>query len=141
MHPAPAKYHPAHTVRNRKTAGGTGHFRHIKSHHKPRSARSIARSRKLQQAFVASSQLRPMAQELTAMRSPAAYAGVTSYAHAHTGEAASAGYLALGHAYLLDHRYPEAAASFQKANDLGKTMDDYADFLAAQALMEAGKLS
>ena len=75
------------------------------------------------------------------MRSPAAYAGVTAYARAHTGEAASAAYLALGHAYLLDHRYPEAAASFQKANALGKTMDDYADFLAAQALMEAGKLS
>ena len=75
------------------------------------------------------------------MRSPAAYAGVTAYARAHTGEAASAAYLALGHAYLLDKRYPEAAASFQKANALGKTMDDYADFLAAQALMESGKLS
>ena len=75
------------------------------------------------------------------MRSPAAYAGVTAYARAHTGEAASAAYLALGHAYLLDKRYPDAAASFQKANALGKTMDDYADFLAAQALMESGKLS
>jgi soluble lytic murein transglycosylase len=92
-------------------------------------------------AFVASSQLRPMAQELTTMRSPAAYAGVTAYAHAHTGEAASAAYLALGHAYLLDHRYPDAATSFQKANAAGKTLDDYADFLAAQAEMEAGKLS
>ncbi len=48
------------------------------------------------------------------MRSPAAYAGVTAYAHAHTGEAASAAYLALGHAYLLDHRYPDAASSFKK---------------------------
>ena len=82
-----------------------------------------------------------MAQELTAMRSPAAYAGVTAYAHAHTGEAASAAYLALGHAYLLDHRYPEAATNFQKANAAGKTLDDYADFLAAQAEMEAGKLA
>jgi soluble lytic murein transglycosylase len=82
-----------------------------------------------------------MAQELTTMRSPAAYAGVTAYAHAHTGEAASAAYLALGHAYLLDHRYPDAATSFQKANAAGKTLDDYADFLAAQADMEAGKLS
>ena len=122
-------------------APGNGHVRHVKTRRKPRSARSIARSRKLQRAFVASSQLRPMAQELATMRSPAAYAGVTAYAQAHTGEAASAAYLALGHAYLLDHRYPEAAASFQKANTLGKTMDDYADFLAAQALMEAGKLS
>jgi soluble lytic murein transglycosylase len=138
--PKPAHHHPAHATTHGR-AHATGRVRHVKTRRKPRSARSIARSRKLQQAFVASSQLRPMAQELTTMRSPAAYAGVTAYAHAHTGEAASAGYLALGHAYLLDHRYPEAAASFQKANDLGKTMDDYADFLAAQAFMEAGKLS
>ena len=139
-HPAP-HHHTASAATHGKKARASSRIRHIKTHRKPRSARSIARSRKLQQAFVASSQLRPMAQELTTMRSPAAYAGVTAYARAHTGEAASAAYLALGHAYLLDHRYPEAAASFQKANALGKTMDDYADFLAAQALMQAGKLS
>jgi soluble lytic murein transglycosylase len=140
--PAPPRHphHTAHATTHGKTHA-KGRVRHVKTRRKPRSARSIARSRKLQQAFVASSQLRPMAQELTTMRSPAAYAGVTAYAHAHSGEAASAAYLALGHAYLLDHRYPDAAASFQKANELGKTMDDYTDFLAAQAFMEAGKLS
>src|SRR6202012_1763674 len=139
--PAPPK-HPHHPVRStaKHIAHATGRVRHIKTRRKPRSAKSIARSRKLQQAFVASSQLRPMDQELTTMRSPAAYAGVTAYAHAHTGEAASAAYLALGHAYLLDHRYPDAAANFQKANTTGTTMDDYADFLAAQAFMQAGKL-
>ncbi|MGA3226161.1 MAG: transglycosylase SLT domain-containing protein [Acidobacteriaceae bacterium] len=141
--PAPPKHAPPHhaAATHGKTARGTGRVRHVKTRRKPRSARSIARSRKLQRAFVASSQLRPMAQELATMRSPAAYAGVTAYAHAHTGEAASAAYLALGHAYLLDRRYPDAAASFQKANALGTTMDDYADFLAAQADMGAGKLS
>ncbi len=138
-------HHAAHagSTHTKKTAtphAKTG-VRHVKTHRKPRSAKSIARSHKLQMAFVASSQLRPMAQELTTMRSPAAYAGVTAYAHAHTGEAASAAYLALGHAYLLDHRYPDAASSFVKANASGKTLDDYADFLAAQADMEAGKLS
>jgi soluble lytic murein transglycosylase len=138
-HPATTSHHAA--TAHGKNAKGTGHVRHVKTRRKPRSAKSIARSRKLQRAFVASTQLRPMAQELATMRSPAAYAGVTAYAHAHTGEAASAAYLALGHAYLLDRRYPEAAASFQKANALGTTMDDYADFLAAQSLMEAGKLS
>ncbi len=138
-HASTTHHHAAPTGTHGKT--GTGHVRHVKTRRKPRSARSIARSRKLQRAFVASSQLRPMAQELTTMRSPAAYAGVTAYAHAHTGEAGSAAYLALGHAYLLDHRYPEAAASFRKANATGTTMDDYADFLAAQADMEAGKLS
>jgi soluble lytic murein transglycosylase len=136
-HPAAATHHVTHPVAKGKTAS---HVRHAKTRRKPRSAKSIARSRKLQRAFVASSQLRPMAQELATMRSPAAYAGVTAYAHAHTGEAASAAYLALGHAYLLDRRYPEAAASFQKANEAGTTMDDYADFLAAQAYMQAGKL-
>jgi len=136
-----AKTHHASATTHGKTVPARSHVRHVKTRRKPRSARSIARSRKLQMAFVASSQLRPMAQELTAMRSPAAYAGVNAYAHAHTGEAASAAYLALGHAYLLDRRYPEAAASFQKANVAGKTLDDYADFLAAQAEMEAGRLA
>ncbi|MEA2539329.1 MAG: soluble lytic murein transglycosylase, partial [Acidobacteriaceae bacterium] len=138
-HPAP--HQPTHAAASGKAHRANSHVRHVKTRRKPRSARSIARSRKLQRAFVASTQLRPMAQELATMRSPAAYAGVTAYARAHTGEAASAAYLALGHAYLLDRRYPDAAASFQKANALGKTMDDYADFLAAQALMESGKLS
>ncbi len=117
------------------------HARHIKTRRKARSAKSIARSRKLQRAFVASTQLRPMAQELTAVRSPAAYAGVSAYARAHSGEAASAAYLALGHAYLLDKRYPDAVASFEKANTAGKTLDDYSEFLAAQAEIEAGKYS
>ena len=125
----------------RKSSAGKSCVRHVKTRRKPRSARSIARSHKLQMAFVQSTQLRPMAQALATMRSPAAYSGVTAYAHAHTGEAASAAYLALGHAYLLDHRYSDAAANFQKANATGQTMDDYADFLAAQAEMEAGKLS
>jgi soluble lytic murein transglycosylase len=135
--PKVASHHSAHA----KTAQPQTHVRHAKTRRKPRSAKSIARSRRLQQAFVASSQLRPMAQELTAMRSPAAYTGVTAYARAHTGEAASAAYLALGHAYLLDHRYSDAVTSFQKANAVGKTLDDYADFLAAQAEMQSGKLS
>jgi soluble lytic murein transglycosylase len=82
-----------------------------------------------------------MAQSLAAMRSPAAYAGVTAYARSHTGEAASAAYLALGHAYLMDHRYPDAISSLEKAREEGKTLDDYADFLTAQALMQSGKLA
>ena len=106
--PAPPKHPASHhaATAHGKTAKGTGRVRHVKTRRKPRSAKSIARSRKLQRAFVASTQLRPMAQELATMRSPAAYAGVTAYAHAHTGEAASAAYLALGHAYLLDRSYP-----------------------------------
>ena len=67
------------------------------------------------------------------VRTPAAYAGVTAYAHKHTGEAAAAAYLALGHAYLLDKRYAEAVRAFTRQAKAGEVLADYADFLAAQA--------
>lgn len=79
-----------------------------------------------------------MAQQLASLRSAPAYAGVTKYAHEHKGEAAAAAYLALGHAYLLDHRYPEAAESFHQAHQAGDALADYADYLGAQANQEAG---
>jgi soluble lytic murein transglycosylase len=97
-----------------------------------------ARTAKIKQAFVASTELRPMAQQLGALRTPAAYAGVASYAHSHTGEAAAAAYLALGHAYLLDNHYPEAASNFRLARQAGEALADYADFLAARALHSGG---
>jgi len=96
-----------------------------------------AQSRKLTSAFVASAQLRPMAQQLAVTRSPAAYAGVRSYAGAHTSEASSAAYLALGHAYQADHRYAEAFTAYREAARQGQALDDYADYLAAQAAMQS----
>ena len=79
-----------------------------------------------------------MAQQLATLRTPAAYAGVSSYARAHSGEAAAAAYLALGHAYLADRRFAEAAENLQLARKAGGELADYADFLAAQADHEAG---
>jgi len=79
-----------------------------------------------------------MAQQLANLRTPAAYAGVTSYAHQHTGEAAAAAYLALGHAYLMDKRYADAEANLRLASHAGKELADYADFLAARANHAAG---
>ena len=79
-----------------------------------------------------------MAQQLATMRSPAAYAGVTSYAQKHTGDAAAAAYLALGHAYLTDRRFAEASASLRMAGKVSDVLDDYADFLAARSEHEAG---
>ena len=93
----------------RGAAGSHGKSRH--KGHRPLSAKALAKSRSLQRAFVASSQLRPMAQQLATFRTPAAYAGVNAYAQSHTGEAASAAYLAIGHAYLVDKKFPEAEAS------------------------------
>lgn len=97
------------------------------------SARELARVHQLHHAFVASSQLRPMAQQLMQQRTPQAYAGVLHYARSHSGEAAAAAYMALGQAYVEDNKYKEAAASFQLANRYGQALDDYADYLGAKA--------
>ena len=114
--------------------------RHARTLRARRTAKSIARSRRLQRAFVASSQLRPMAQQLAQNRTPAAYAGVTRYADTHTGDAAAAAYVSLGHAYLLDRRLPEAITALSHAGSSGSALDDYAAYLAAQAEMQAGQL-
>jgi soluble lytic murein transglycosylase len=79
-----------------------------------------------------------MAQQLTLLRTPAAYAGVTKYAHEHTGEAAAAAYLSLGHAYLMDKRYAEAEANLRLARQSGAELADYAEFLGSVANHEAG---
>lgn len=81
-----------------------------------------------------------MAQQLAMMRSPAAYAGVTAYARSHSGEASAAAYIALGHAYLLDHKFSEAVAAFHQANVQGNALDDYADYLEAQADLQGNNL-
>lgn len=94
---------------------------------------------KLTSAFIASVQLRPMSQQLAATRSAAAYNGVLGYAKAHPGEGAAAAYLALGHAYALDHHYPEAVANYRLASGSGDALSDYADYLAAQAALQAGQ--
>ena len=101
------------------------------------NAQPTARSIRLTTAFTASANLRPMAQQLAASRSPAAYAGVQNYAAAHPGEPASAAYLALGHAFVLDHHYPDAVGMFRRAASAGQALDDYADYLGAQASLQA----
>jgi len=80
-----------------------------------------------------------MATQLANTRSAAAYSGVTAYAEHHTGDAAAAAWLALGHAYLADHRNAEAAQAFAHANKASNILDDYADFLAARADHDAGQ--
>ena len=124
---------------SRSTAAHSSKSAHRHSR-KPLTAKQLARSRQFHQAFVASSQLRPMAQQLASMRSPAAYAGVSAYAHSHSGEAAGAAYLALGHAYLLDHKYSDAVTALHSADQSGQSLDDYADYLTAQAYLQDNKL-
>jgi soluble lytic murein transglycosylase len=106
--------------------------------HRGTKAQRRARTARLKQAFVASSELRPMAQQLILLRTPAAYSGVTNYAHHHSGDAAAAAYLALGRAYLLDKRYAEASANLRESRQASEILADYCDFLAAEAEHNAG---
>ncbi len=108
--------------------------------HRVLTARQAAKTTQLQHAFVASEQLRPMAQQLGNYRSLAAYAGVQAYARSHNGPAAAAAYLALGHAYLLDHRYADALEALRSADAAGNSLDDYADYFAAQADLQSNQL-
>src|SRR5580658_2789879 len=118
---------------------------HVSSSHTSSSRSSanraarLARTARLKKAFVASTELRPMAQQLALLRTPEAYAGVAAYAHSHTGEAAAAAYLALGHADLLDKRYADAATNLELAQHNGEELADYADFLGARADHDSGK--
>lgn len=116
-----------------KASSSTTKSRHAA--YKPPTAKSI----KLTSAFHASEQLRPMAQQLASTRSGAAYAGVQAYAQSHPGEGAAAAYLALGHANMLDHHPAEAAIDFAKVDRAGDALDDYANYLGAQAAIQAGR--
>ena len=99
--------------------------------HKP-----TAQTIHLTSAFKASEMLRPMAQQLAMTRSASAYSGVEAYARAHPGEGAAAAYLALGHSYMLDHRFADASGMFRRASASGNALDDYADYLGAQAAVQ-----
>lgn len=122
----------------KKAATAGSRASRISAQKRPLGRQPTARSIKLTSAFLASTQLRPMAQQLAATRSVAAYAGVLNYARAHPGEASAAAFLSLGHAYSLDHRYTDAVADFTQAKRAGEALDDYADYLGAQAAIQEG---
>ena len=111
--------------------------KHKATHQTSRASR-VAHTARIKQAFVASKELEPMAQQLATLRTAEAYAAVTSYAHSHTGEAATAAYLALGHAYLLDGRFAEAEMALGEARRGNGELADYADFLDAEANHDTG---
>ncbi len=128
----PAQSHSAKPAATRKHTA-----KHEPTHSTSRASR-VAHTARIKQAFVASKELEPMAQQLATMRTPEAYAAVTAYAHSHTGEAATAAYLALGHAYLLDKRYADAETALAQARRADGELADYTDFLDAEASHAAG---
>ena len=137
--PAGSSTAHAHPKNKVSKPGATGKAsRSGKKSARTKAAGRAGRAAKLKQAFVASTELRPMAQQLAATRTPAAFAGVAAYARQHTGEAAATAYLALGNAYLLEGKFAEAATNLRQARAAGDALADYDEFLAAKAEHDAG---
>ena len=107
-----------------------------KKSHAPRKKATAARTMKLHRTFVASSDLRPMAQQLIDYRTPAAYTGVENYAtrHAGTEPGALAGF-AIGYAHYLDAQYPAAISAFQKAQPYIGELKDYTAFFIGNSYL------
>jgi soluble lytic murein transglycosylase len=99
-----------------------------------KSSAKQSKLRHINKAFVASADLKPMAQQLLQNRTPQAYAGVETYARQHQAdEAGPLAWLVLGYARYLDNDFPNALASWQRAKGVAPVLGDYLAFLSASA--------
>ena len=97
------------------------------------------RVRRMRAAFVASADLRPMAEQLLQDRSPAAYAGVESYARAHAKEDAGAlAWLVAGYAHVVDHDYAKAIDALNRAKPHAGDLGDYVAYYLGTSYLETG---
>ncbi len=93
--------------------------------------------RRVRQAFVASANLRPMAQQLLQSRTPIAYAGVEAYARRHAKEDAGAlAWLVVGYARTLDHDYGKAIDPFNRAKAGASELGDYVAYHLGDAYLK-----
>jgi soluble lytic murein transglycosylase len=98
------------------------------------------RVRRIRQAFVASTTLRPMAQQLIQDRNPAAYAGVEAYARAHSKEDAGAlAWLVVGYAHFIDHDYAKAIEPLNRAKPMAGDLGDYIAYYLGTCYLQTGR--
>ncbi len=80
-----------------------------------------------------------MAQQLIQDRSPAAYAGVESYARAHAKEDPGAlAWLVVGYAHVLDHDYAKAIDPLNRAKPRAGDLGDYVAYYLGTSYLETG---
>ena len=97
------------------------------------------RVRRIRQAFVASTTLRPMAQQLVLDRTPPAYAGVEAYARAHSKDDAGAlAWLVVGYARVLDHDCVKAIEPLNRAKPLAGDLGDYVAYYLGTCYLQTG---
>ena len=97
------------------------------------------RVRKVHRAFVASADLKPMAMQLIADRTPAAYAGVEKYARTHPGDPGALAWLAIGYAHHLDQHPEQEIEALKKARPHADELGDYVDYHLGEAYLATGK--
>ena len=98
------------------------------------------RVRRIRQAFVASTNLRPMAQQLIQDRTPAAYLGVEAYARAHAKEDAGAlAWLVVGYARVLDRDFVHAIDPLNRAKPLAGDLGDYVAYYLGTCYMQTAR--
>ncbi|HTC55111.1 MAG TPA: tetratricopeptide repeat protein, partial [Candidatus Sulfotelmatobacter sp.] len=89
---------------------------------------------------MASASLRPMAQQLLQDRSLQAYAGVESYARAHSTEDAGAlAWLVVGYAHVLDHDFVRAIDPLSRAKVHAGDLGDYVDYYLGTSYLQTGR--
>ncbi len=98
------------------------------------------RVRRVRQAFVASANLRPMAQQLFQDRTAAAYAGIEAYARRHAKEDAGAlAWLVVGYAHTLDHDYAKAIDPLNRAKAGASELSDYVTYYLGECYLNTGR--
>lgn len=98
------------------------------------------RVRRIRQAFVASTSLRPMARQLLQDRTPAAYAGVEAYARRHAKDDAGAlAWLVVGYAHVLDHDYAKAIDPLNRAKVRAGDLGEYVTYYLGTCYMQIGR--
>ncbi|HEY7351667.1 MAG TPA: transglycosylase SLT domain-containing protein [Terriglobales bacterium] len=88
---------------------------------------------------MASTTLKPMALQLLQNRTPAAYAGVESYARKHpSDEAGPLAWLAVGYAYFLDGKFANSIDALGHAKPHAGEIGDYVDYYLASSELQSG---
>ncbi len=86
----------------------------------------------IRRAFVASADLRPMAQQLLENRTPQAYQGVEAYARRHAkDDAGPLAWIVAGYAHYLDKDFASARSAWVRAKSLEPLLGDYLAYLQA----------
>jgi soluble lytic murein transglycosylase len=131
--PAPSAF--AQASKKRKTpAKATASHRASQQKTAQKKAADAARARRMKQAFVTSSDLKPMARQLFETHSKAAYAGVEKYAKTHKdSDAGALAWLVLGYAHSQENDHPKAIDALKNAKPHARDLSDYVDYILGQA--------